>query len=53
MAASTDKGDLSPDTSLTPTSGGFRDTNHSNDFRIVDEEMASVVPAKANGDDGK
>ncbi len=47
VAASTDMGDLShlmP--ALHPFAGGYRGTNHSRDFRVADEEMAYVLPAK-------
>lgn len=45
---STDMGDVShimP--ALHPFMGGFRGTNHSEDFEITDAEMAYIVPAKA------
>lgn len=48
MAGSTDMGDVSqllP--ALHPSAGGFAGRAHARDFRVVDAEMAYIIPAKA------
>jgi len=48
LTGSTDAGDVShiiP--TLHPTVGGFAGNAHSKDFKIVDPEMAYIIPAKA------
>jgi amidohydrolase len=48
ITACSDVGDLSHLMPvIQPSAGGYAGRNHTNDFRIVDEEMAYVVPAKA------
>jgi amidohydrolase len=48
LAASTDMGDLSHIMPvLHPFCGGYEGRNHHESFRIVDETMAYVIPAKA------
>jgi amidohydrolase len=48
VTACTDMGDLSHLMPVVqPGGGGYQGLNHSVDFRVADEEMAYVVPAKA------
>jgi amidohydrolase len=48
VTACSDVGDLSHLMPvIQPAGGGYAGRNHTTDFRIVDEEMAYVIPAKA------
>jgi metal-dependent amidase/aminoacylase/carboxypeptidase family protein len=48
VTASTDAGDLSHLMPVVhPSGGGFEGITHGKDFRVADEEMAYIVPAKA------
>ena len=48
LIGSTDMGDLSGLIPvIQPTMGGYEGSAHSEEFRIVDEEMAYLIPAKA------
>ena len=47
VTASTDMGDISQIMpSIEPSIGGFKGNIHSKDFKIVDKEMAYIIPAK-------
>lgn len=47
LAGSTDMGDVTQIVpGIHPWVGGFEGTVHSREFRVVDEEMAYIIPAK-------